>query len=280
MPRSKKQKIRQDPDKEVVEKAVKEIIANKNTVRGAAKKYGMSRSMLCRQVKTFKESGPENYSYETNYAHWKVFTHSEECLLLEYVQKASQLHFGLTTKKLKELAFQFAKINNKKYPEQWEKNQEAGSEWLCTFKNKFKETISLRKPEGTILGRATSFNRENVMNFFNIYTDILQRHHFDPSRIYNVDETGVSTVQACPKVFAKRGVKQVEAMTSGERGINVTMIAAVNAIGNLIPPMFIFPRVKYIQMAIMRGAPQDQLGQQIPLVGRTKGHLVNFWIIS
>ena len=38
MPRSKKQKIRQDPDKEVVEKAVKEIIANKNTVRGAAKK--------------------------------------------------------------------------------------------------------------------------------------------------------------------------------------------------------------------------------------------------
>ena len=83
--------------------------------------------MLCRQGKKFKESGPENYSYETNYAHWKVFTHSEECLLLEYVQKASQLHFGLTTKKLK----------------------------VC-------------------LNRATSFNRENVKNFFNIYTDILQ----------------------------------------------------------------------------------------------------------
>ena len=95
--------------------------------------------MLCRQVKKFKESGPENYSYETNYAHWKVFTHSEECLLLEYVQKASQLHFGLTIKKLKELAIQFAKINNKKYPEQWEKNQDAGSE--CCVHSK----TSLRK---------------------------------------------------------------------------------------------------------------------------------------
>ena len=78
MPRSKKQKIRQDPDKEVVQKAANEIIANKNTVRGAAKKYGISRSMVCRQVKKCKESGPENYSYETNYALWKVFTHSEE----------------------------------------------------------------------------------------------------------------------------------------------------------------------------------------------------------
>ena len=118
---------------------MKEIIANKNTVRGAAKKYGISRLILWRQVKKFKESGPENYSYETNYAHWKVFTHSEECLLLEYVQKASQLHFGLTIKKLKELAFQFAKINYKKYPEQWEKNQEAGSE--CCVHSK----TSLRK---------------------------------------------------------------------------------------------------------------------------------------
>ena len=43
-----------------------------------------------------------------------------------------------------------------------------------------------------------------------------------------------STVEACPKVFAKRGVKQEGAMTSGERGINVTMIASVNAIGNSI----------------------------------------------
>ena len=114
------------------------------------------------------------------------------------------------------------------------------------------------------MGRATSFNQENVKNFFNIYTDILQRHHFDPSRIYNVDETRVSTVQVCPKVFAKRGVKQVGAMTSGERGINVTMIAAVNAIGKSIPPMFIFPRVKYIQMTMMRGAPPRSIGAANP----------------
>ena len=71
-------------------------------------------------------------------------------------------------------------------------------------------------------------------------------------------------MQACPKVFAKRGVKQVGAMTSGERGINVTMISAVNAIGNSIPSMFIFPRVKYIQMKMMRGAPPGSIGAANP----------------
>jgi hypothetical protein len=34
-------------------------------------------------------------------------------------------------------------------------------------------------------------------------------------------------------------------VTSGERGINVTMIVAVNAIGNHVPPMLIFPRVHF-----------------------------------
>jgi hypothetical protein len=37
-------------------------------------------------------------------------------------------------------------------------------------------------------------------------------------------------------------MKQVGAITSGERGTRVTMCLAVNAIGNTVPPMLIFPR--------------------------------------
>lgn len=40
-------------------------------------------------------------------------------------------------------------------------------------------------------------------------------------------------------------MRQVGALTSGERGTLVTITVAVNAIGNAIPVMFVFPRVNY-----------------------------------
>ena len=45
---------------------------------------------------------------------------------------------------------------------------------------------------------------------------------------------------------------------SGERGPNVTIIACVNAIGNAVPPMLIFPRVYFIE-TMLRGAPPGSI---------------------
>ena len=43
-------------------------------------------------------------------------------------------------------------------------------------------------------------------------------------------------------------------MTSAERGTNVTMVYGVNAIGNSIPPMFLFPR-KFFKSHFNRDGP-------------------------
>jgi hypothetical protein len=48
-------------------------------------------------------------------------------------------------------------------------------------------------------------------------------------------------------------------MISGERRKNVTMIIAVNAIGNHVPPVLIFVRVHYKNL-MMTGAPTDSVG--------------------
>jgi hypothetical protein len=77
--------------------------------------------------------------------------------------------------------------------------------------------------------------------------------------IYNVDETGISTVQKPNKVIAKKGKKQVGSITSQERGTLVTMCLAVNAVGNTIPPMFIFPRLKF-QDHFVRDGPVGCIG--------------------
>ncbi|CAK1554973.1 unnamed protein product [Leptosia nina] len=79
---------------------------------------------------------------------------------------------------------------------------------------------------------------------------------FDASQIWNIDETGVTTVQKPKKIVAAHGQKQIGAITSPERGTLVTLACATSAAGNLIPPMFVFPRLKYSDMFI-RGGPPD-----------------------
>jgi len=52
---------------------------------------------------------------------------------------------------------------------------------------------------------------------------------------------GIAKVQ----VIAPRQEKQVGKVISAERGTLVTMLAAINASGNSVPPMFVFPRVSF-----------------------------------
>jgi hypothetical protein len=73
----------------------------------------------------------------------------------------------------------------------------------------------------------------------------LDRLKCQPQNIYNIDETGVTTTQKPRKVIAVKGTKQVGAITSQERGTLVTVCLAVNAIGNAIPPFFVFPRKNF-----------------------------------
>ncbi len=73
----------------------------------------------------------------------------------------------------------------------------------------------------------------------------MRKHNFNANDIWNVVETGITTVQTPDRVIAKRGTKQVGAMTSAERGSLVSIACAVNAIGNTVPPMFVSPRMRY-----------------------------------
>ena len=90
----------------------------------------------------------------------------------------------------------------------------------------------------------------------------LFRHTYEPQDIYNVDETGVTTVQRPDKVVARRGTRQVGAVTSAERGTLITVAFAVNALGNSMPPFF-FPRVRYHDYFV-RDGPLGSVGAPNP----------------
>ena len=94
--------------------------------------------------------------------------------------------------------------------------------------------ISVCQPEATSLSRAMNFNRPNVNFFFEKLADVMKRQHFHPEDIWNVDETGATSVMKPTKVVAKKGDKQV---------------------GNATPPMFIFPRENFFDHMIQDGPP-------------------------
>ena len=89
--------------------------------------------------------------------------------------------------------------------------------------------------------RALGFSKENTHKFYKLLEDVYEKSKFTPDRIYNVDESGVTIVQSkVPKVIGLRGKKQVAALTSGERGALITVVACMNAAGSFVPPLVIF----------------------------------------
>jgi hypothetical protein len=100
--------------------------------------------------------------------------------------------------------------------------------------------LSLRKSEVTSLNRVRAFNKKKVDKFYKNLEEVFTNYNFAPSRIYNVDETGISNVHEPRKIFTKKGQTRVGELTSGERETNTTVCYAVSAIAPYIPHMFIF----------------------------------------
>ena len=98
-------------------------------------------------------------------------------------------------------------------------------------------------PDATSAARARAFNEVSVSAFFDILEKLQDEKKFTPDRIFNVDETGISTVPNKPsRIIAPKGKKQVGCLSSAERGQLVTAEICMNAAGEFVPPMFIFPR--------------------------------------
>lgn len=239
MPRSKTGKKRPQVDRESMENAVKAVTASPDrriSIREACKVFNVKFTTLVRNVNKFKSSSKSEFVYEEKYAVKQVFTKEEEIKLVDYIKTVAKMNYGLTKKGVRDLAFKFALASKKKFPQTWNDNKQAGHEWMRWFLKRHSDALSIRKPEKTSLSRATSFNETNVKNFFNNLEDIHNRFGpIPPERIWNQDETGITTVQNNPsKVVGPKSVKQIGSMTSAERGQLITMSACISATGNLI----------------------------------------------
>jgi len=107
--------------------------------------------------------------------------------------------------------------------------------------------------------RISGFTRENVNTFFDLYEVAFDKINRQLYRIYNVDETGITFVQhRVKKIISVKEKKEVAALTSVERENLITTVICMNAVGNYIPSLIIWPR-KHMKLELMDDVPSGSI---------------------
>ncbi|KAK2717548.1 hypothetical protein QYM36_006361 [Artemia franciscana] len=106
-----------------------------------ARKMHIPKSTLKHYTQKFSEEGRTSANdvsevplekFIPQYAMRKIFMAEKEKSLENYLIRASQLHYGLLTKEVRTLAFDFAKKLGKDIND-WEEAKAAGKDWLLAF---------------------------------------------------------------------------------------------------------------------------------------------------
>ncbi|XP_023215632.1 uncharacterized protein LOC111618357 isoform X2 [Centruroides sculpturatus] len=237
MVRNYKRKKNDKYDQETLRRAIQYYRDEKVSLNSVSKKYGIPRTTLQYWMKKeFQAPGIQN---KGRFRH--VFMPEHTTQLKHHVMTLQKMFYGISTVDFRRLAFQYAKANNLQHPFNEEKKM-AGPDWLANFMKK--ENLSLRTPEGMSMSRIMGFTREKVNKFFEIFQQVKIDNNIPAERIFNMDEIGVSNVQTPKKFLATRGLRQIDRITSADKGRNITVVGTISAAGTFLPPMVIYPRTR------------------------------------
>lgn len=160
---------------------------------------------------------------------------------MNYLRASGESQHGLASKQAKLLAYEVVIANDKTVPESWKENKCVGKDWF-TLSLERNPQIILRIPEPTALAIAMGFNKPVVNKFFHNLQHILAKYTFTPNKIFNTDETALTTVLRWCKVLVTK-----DKLDSSHCTLQI-------AIGNSVPLLLIFPRVSFHDH-MLKGAP-------------------------
>ena len=236
-------------------RALERVRASEMSFREASRYYEVPRSTLERRVNAHNKIAVDGKKHLGRFI--TTFDNDFEKELMQYAKDMESRFFGITCRDLRKLAYDLAERNNVEHRLNKESGL-AGKKWLRLFLRRH-PSLSLRQPEATSYARASGFNRQAVEKFFTLLGETIEKHSLDGSSIYNADETGMKTVQQHhSRVLAQKGKKQVGAMTSAERGKNVTVVCSTNACGHYLPPFFVFPRKRMNPIFMDHSTPSSK----------------------
>lgn len=247
----KRKTEQQSWDPVAMQRAIDAVKKDGMPFQTAAKNFNVPRNTLKRRI---LNKNKEAVNTTKALGHYRpVFSNDQEKELINHILDLEVRFFGITMTDLRSLAYQLADKNN--IPHNFNKESMlAGKDWVRGFRQRHPKIV-LRKPEATSAARAQAFNKIHVSKFYEILEEEQKTYLYLPHRVFNVDETGLMTVQTkSSKVFALKGRRQVGSLTSAERGVLSTFVVCMSAGGMFIPPFVIFPRQR-MKIELQDGAP-------------------------
>ena len=221
------------------------------SLRAASKQFGIPRSTIQKRLKTHIPNARKSLGRFN-----RAFTDEMENELKRRVLEMESAFYGISMMDLRRAAYDFAEGNNINHPFN-RHTRLAGKDWAIDFNRRHR--ISVRTPQSTSMSRVVAFDREKVSRFFELLKVIYDRDGIPPHRVYNLDETGITSVPKPGKILALTGRKQVGRIASGEKGRTVTVVAAICASGQFLPPVMIFPR-KRMNDRLLKDATPGTIG--------------------
>ena len=192
-------------------KAIEAVRKKEMGLKRASKQYKVPRTTLQRRCRL--RGGANKAAKKGMVGLKRVVNEAMENEIVQHVKFMEGMLFRFTRTQIRQLAFEYAEVNGIQNTFNGEK--EAGLHWLNDFMARHKDELSLRTPDATSAARARGFNAVSVGRFFTLLEQLQALHSFTPDRIYNVDETGVSTVpNRLSRIIATRGKKQVRVLSS------------------------------------------------------------------
>lgn len=219
--------------KEQLQEAVNAVQNQKMGVNAAAKQFCVPQPTLRRRMKN-------NNFNKLSLGPSSILGSENEMKIKNHILKLQKVGFAPSRRSVREMAFRLAEKLGIKHTFN-KATCVAGYDWLQNFLRRHPD-LSVRKSEGVSLARSQGMNRKDVNEYFQLLQQTILENNLmeKPDHIFNMDETGLQLNNKPASVIAKKGSKNVAAVSSSEKGETITAICCCNAEGHFLPPCCIF----------------------------------------
>ena len=240
------------------------------SIRAAGRKYGIPEATL-RHKKTgyhpvSKKMGPGT-----------VLTDAEEDILVAYIKGSLRRAQPVTRKNIFDAVSTILRTEReggikRKTPTNFQ--DAPRRKWWRLFRQRHPE-ITYRTPE-TLTSNRKNISKNVIQQWFaDAQSYFADEGHLDalndPSRQFNIDESGFSLSPKQGKVIGIKGEKHVFEESGMHHKTNITVLANVCADGRIPPPLIIYPR-KRITVHMAEHFPEDF----ICCVGKSESGYITF----
>jgi hypothetical protein len=180
---------------------------------------------------------------------------SVESYLVEGIILAAELGWPLNRNDIKNVVSSYCMLM--KLSDTF-KSGTPGDDWMSAFQGRWKAKLSVRAAETLTKPRAAGLTREVLDMFYERFENKLDELNIKNhrGRIFNLDETGLSTKADSKGLFYKRGVKEAQVLAPNEGKTMFTVLFCCNAGGDFLPPYVVYKGTPGIlQTTWLHGAP-------------------------